>query len=275
MQSIDRANIICYTLFEGVIIVLSERLIKLRTDRNMKQDDVAEQLGIKRQTYGAYERNVSSPDVQTLMQLADLFDVSVDYLLGREERANTPDADALIKLANHFKGSADYLKETVSAVDKSAMSKYENALSKYGPLATDLNTAITQILEHGISLEKPAEIIDVLLKLHGILYHLYIALESPADTAKEVMIAEKLKLLDEIMLDGSPAQPSKKPSNMLYMLSYMSIHIDKAIIAKNELNALLDEFLRVYTSTLLSLRFRLAALKDEAEQEAADDGKHN
>ncbi len=63
--------------------MLSEILKNLRTSKGNTQDDMAELLNIKRQTYSAYERGISVPDAATLSKLADYFDVTVDYLLER------------------------------------------------------------------------------------------------------------------------------------------------------------------------------------------------
>jgi transcriptional regulator with XRE-family HTH domain len=66
--------------------MFGEKLKKLRTSKNMTQDEIAALLNVKRQTYSAYERGISMPDANTLVILANYFDVSVDYLLGREEK---------------------------------------------------------------------------------------------------------------------------------------------------------------------------------------------
>lgn len=64
-----------------------ENLVKARKLANKTQEDVALFLNIKRQTYSAYERGISKPDPDTLSALADYFNVSVDYLLGRTDTA--------------------------------------------------------------------------------------------------------------------------------------------------------------------------------------------
>ena len=56
----------------------------LRLDRNLNQQTVANYLGITQQAYANYERGVRQPDPETLTKLADFFDVSIDYLLGRD-----------------------------------------------------------------------------------------------------------------------------------------------------------------------------------------------
>ena len=61
-----------------------EQLKILRKQKGLYQKDVATFLGVDRTTYVKYENGVSEPDNDTLVKLAELFNVSVDYLLGRE-----------------------------------------------------------------------------------------------------------------------------------------------------------------------------------------------
>lgn len=69
-----------------------KRLKELRLEKNLYQKDVASVLGIDRTTYVKYEREQSEPNYDTLQQLADFFDVSIDYLLGRTATKNPPSA---------------------------------------------------------------------------------------------------------------------------------------------------------------------------------------
>lgn len=59
------------------------RLKELRTSKGLLQKDMAAHLGIDRTTYVKYESEASEPSNDVLCMLADFFDVSVDYLLGR------------------------------------------------------------------------------------------------------------------------------------------------------------------------------------------------
>ena len=54
----------------------------LRTRRKMSQEDMATYLGITRQGYSKYENEKSEPSFQMLMRIADLFEVSIDELIG-------------------------------------------------------------------------------------------------------------------------------------------------------------------------------------------------
>lgn len=63
----------------------------LREDNDWTQQYVAERLGVNRRTYSAYETGTNSMTPETLIQLAELYHTSVDYLLGlTKERAPYP-----------------------------------------------------------------------------------------------------------------------------------------------------------------------------------------
>ncbi|MFI3254396.1 MAG: helix-turn-helix transcriptional regulator [Eubacteriales bacterium] len=59
-------------------------LYKLRKQKGLTQADMAKILGIAQQTYGNYEKGNRQPSLEMLVKLADSFEVTVDYLLGRE-----------------------------------------------------------------------------------------------------------------------------------------------------------------------------------------------
>lgn len=60
-----------------------DRLKQLRKDFGLTQLDLSKKIGIVRSAISNYETNRTMPDPTTLNQLAQLFDVSTDYLLGR------------------------------------------------------------------------------------------------------------------------------------------------------------------------------------------------
>ena len=64
---------------------LSERLIQLKTERKLLQKDIAKGSGIALRTYQYYERGEREPSASALIALADYFDVSLDYLVGRSD----------------------------------------------------------------------------------------------------------------------------------------------------------------------------------------------
>lgn len=54
----------------------------LREDKDWTQQYVADRIGVNRRTYSAYETGVNSMTPEILIQLAQLYQTSVDYLLG-------------------------------------------------------------------------------------------------------------------------------------------------------------------------------------------------
>lgn len=60
----------------------SERLKGIRKENGMTQKDVYERLGISPNGYASYEQGRTEPNVETIVQLCKIFEVSADYLLG-------------------------------------------------------------------------------------------------------------------------------------------------------------------------------------------------
>lgn len=68
------------------MVDFSQRLKKLRTDKHLTQAQVAKRVGVTASMVSSYETDIRLPSYEVMMRLADLFGVSVDYLLGREEK---------------------------------------------------------------------------------------------------------------------------------------------------------------------------------------------
>jgi len=62
-----------------------ERLKILRKERNFSQRQFAEVIGLTERAYRNYEINKSTPNFHVLISLADFYDVSLDYLVGRSD----------------------------------------------------------------------------------------------------------------------------------------------------------------------------------------------
>lgn len=60
-----------------------QRLRDLREDKDLKQVQVASLLGIQQTVYSRYERGYQTIPVEHLLVLADFYNVSTDYILGR------------------------------------------------------------------------------------------------------------------------------------------------------------------------------------------------
>lgn len=71
-------------------MTLAEKILSLRTERGMSQDDLAEKLEVSRQSVSKWETGQSTPDLDKIIKLADLFGVSVDELVREGERPRPP-----------------------------------------------------------------------------------------------------------------------------------------------------------------------------------------
>ena len=70
--------------------MLSKRLRQLRIFSEKTQKQIADFLGITRQGYGSYENGITEPDIDTIQKLANYFNVTTDYLLGRSDEVFKP-----------------------------------------------------------------------------------------------------------------------------------------------------------------------------------------
>lgn len=64
---------------------LHEILSTLREEKDMKQHEVAEKVHVTKSAISSYETGSSQPSYSVLVALADLYDVSIDFLLGRTQ----------------------------------------------------------------------------------------------------------------------------------------------------------------------------------------------
>ena len=62
-----------------------QKLRELRLYSNLTQSEVAQKLATTQTTIGKYERGELQPSIETLIKLSELFECSIDYLLGRED----------------------------------------------------------------------------------------------------------------------------------------------------------------------------------------------
>ena len=57
----------------------------LRTKRSLTQQQVADAIGCSVMVYSRYERETRQPSIDVLIRLSDLFGVTIDYLVGKEQ----------------------------------------------------------------------------------------------------------------------------------------------------------------------------------------------
>lgn len=91
--------------------MLNEIILEKRKEKNMTQEQLAEQLGVARQTVSKWELGETLPDIENLKKMAILFEFSIDEALGLETKKEDSDNDEgediedWLMLAGFFIGS--------------------------------------------------------------------------------------------------------------------------------------------------------------------------
>ena len=66
--------------------MLFQRLEDLRIDHDLTQQEIADKLGCKREVYRRYEKGIRTSPIDYLIILADFYNVTIDYLVGRTNK---------------------------------------------------------------------------------------------------------------------------------------------------------------------------------------------
>ena len=95
-----------------------QRLKSLRLERDLKQSELAKIIEVSSSTIGMYEQGRRYADLETLKKIADFFDVSVDYLIGRTD----------IKKFDDFPPEVKRVTELFAGVDGAKADRLEKLL---------------------------------------------------------------------------------------------------------------------------------------------------
>lgn len=71
------------------MLIINERLKHLRIQKNVTQKEIAENINVTPVSLQRFEYGTVRPSIDKLVALADFFDVSLDYLVGRTDNPNS------------------------------------------------------------------------------------------------------------------------------------------------------------------------------------------
>lgn len=113
--------------------MLGNRIKQLREEKGIKQDDLAKILSISPSAVGMYERDEREPNDEITLKLAEYFQVTTDYLLGKSdirnpEKVNADDID--IAFASGIKGLNEENKEIAKSIIEGLIAKQKNEEEK-------------------------------------------------------------------------------------------------------------------------------------------------
>ncbi|MDE6579144.1 MAG: helix-turn-helix domain-containing protein [Ruminiclostridium sp.] len=137
------------------MLYLSENLKKYRIMKGLTQEDVADYLGITAQSVSKWERDECYPDIDFLPALANIFETSVDLLIGMDVIRAEETRYNIHKTANEFQRNGDY--DSAEKVYRDALLIYPNKpgmiLGLAGVLALQGKSAeAVELIEKGLPL---------------------------------------------------------------------------------------------------------------------------
>ena len=95
---------------------IGDRIIQLRKQQNLSQEELAKKVEVSRTIIGNYERNANTPSIEVIIKLAKVFNVSVDYLIG-EGQLSALDKDLLRRIEDIEKLDEDTKKHLFFLID--------------------------------------------------------------------------------------------------------------------------------------------------------------
>lgn len=168
---------------EVVIMTFGAKLQLLRKQKGMSQEQLASQLSISRQAISKWELDSSLPDTENVVQLSNLFEVSLDYLLKDEEqdKNETAKSSAKSKKVNYvyLSGISCLLLSSISFFVVWVLSKiYPAPIVFYNPVTEQWKVGLENFIwTHGLEtfmfLVSTLFVIGIALMLHKQLMKLY------------------------------------------------------------------------------------------------------
>ena len=103
----------------------NDRIKKLRKQKDMTQEQLAEYIGVSTQAISRWETGATCPDISALPQLAELFNITIDELLGVNEKVKRQEINAVIADAEEKINNTGETEGPIIKL-KEALNKYPN-----------------------------------------------------------------------------------------------------------------------------------------------------
>lgn len=139
-------------------MLLSEKIMSLRKRNGWSQEELAQQLGVSRQSVSKWESMASMPDIQKIMAMSELFGVSTDYLL-KDELEELP---ATAIAADHAASSGQGGSSDPAAA--STTDSPDDSTAGGSSTGDDASTSKTAAPKLSVSLETATEYLDAIAR---------------------------------------------------------------------------------------------------------------
>lgn len=117
----------------------AETITLLRQTYELQQKEVAELIGIKPQTYGAYENGRNETPTEVLIRLSILYNIPVDLLIQKDARKTKQTA---LEQINLYDRQLDEIKEQLIKGNPEASEQFQQLLNQLGELTGSIKEAI-------------------------------------------------------------------------------------------------------------------------------------
>ena len=142
-------------------MLLSEKIMSLRKRNGWSQEELAQQLGVSRQSVSKWESMASMPDIQKIMAMSELFGVSTDYLLKDELEELPATAIAADYASSSVQGGSS--NPAVGSITDSTTDSTDGGT--VGESSTDnASTSKTAAPKLSVSLETATEYLDAIAR---------------------------------------------------------------------------------------------------------------
>ncbi|GKU24853.1 helix-turn-helix domain-containing protein [Clostridium folliculivorans] len=257
--------------------IISINIKNLRKLNKYTQKQLAELLGVAQTTIANYENGIRIPDAEMLQKMADLFDISLDYLLGREERdSNMRDEGQLIgvygtELENKENLYKDYLTFLLEGNSKAARELVIEYFEKGLPMGFIYFDIFEKALKEIGSLWESGKI-DV--------WQEHFISEVTLDTMREVKAREKRKKHKSHSVIGVTAGPEqhniglKMVLDMLEIEGWNTVYLGSNVPVGSLIKAIDTEKPSLVAISVTmeyhmeSARFMIQAIKDKFKESA-------
>ncbi len=120
------SNGILFIKGNNKIMNLNERLKACREKKGYTQTFISEKLDVNKATLSSYESGRRKPDYETLTKLADIYEVSIDYLLGRamHQKLTVKETEEISKETNEWMTLINQLSEDNKELFKSTIQSF-------------------------------------------------------------------------------------------------------------------------------------------------------
>ena len=93
---------------------LSENLKKIRKDNNLSQEQLAEKLGVSRQSVSKWENGEAYPEMDKVLQICKMLNLNIDELLNQDIKKVNEEKQSKINVDKYVKDFLDYITKTIN-----------------------------------------------------------------------------------------------------------------------------------------------------------------